>query len=192
MIINECKQMSLSVIRFEKCLDLVKMVLKNFVLLLKSQKADNQNDKYEDCLAENGFSVKQCKTLIFNFRNLECLREKLSRPDEYEGIIFSSPRCVQAVHLAVKNKEENFLEQWQLKDNFVVGETTHTEALKRLRLNCMGKETGNAANLSHFILQGRTFIMIKNISHLITHSFSSFRTKTIYKAISVAAWQLKD
>lgn len=133
-------------------------------MLLKTQKTDNQNDKYENCLNENGFSVKQCKTIIFNFRNLECLEEKLSRPHEYEGIIFSSPRCVQAVHLAVKNEQEIILKQWQSKDNFVVGEATYKEALETLQLNCKGKQTGNAANLSQFLLQGTAIIIFKNIS----------------------------
>lgn len=150
---------------FEKCdiYDLLKMILENCVLLLKSQKGDNQNDKYENCMVESGFSVTQCKTLIFNFRNLGCLEEKLSRPSKYEGIIFSSPQCVQAIYLAVKNGHEDVWKQWHLKTNFVVGEATYKEALEKLQLDCKGKETGNAMNLSQFILTGRINLINKNV-----------------------------
>lgn len=138
------------------------MILENCILLLKSQKGDNQNDKYENCLVENGFSVKQCKTLIFNFINLDCLEVKLSCPHQYEGIIFSSPRCVQAVNLAAKKRQQDILKQWQSKDNFGVGEATYKEAIETLQLNCRGKETGNAMNLSQFILKGRiNFLFLK-------------------------------
>lgn len=130
------------------------MILSRSVLLLKSQHTDGPVDKYEDLLASNGFEVRQVKTLVFDFKNLTNLKEKLINSDAYQGIIFSSPRCVQAVHLAVEN-EKNIILPWRQKYNFVVGENTHTQASSRLDLECEGKESGNAANLSKVILESK-------------------------------------
>lgn len=132
------------------------MILEKSILLLKTQKADDSSDKYENLLTESGFDVKQGKTLVFNFKNLECLQEKLSNHTSYEGIIFSSPRCVQATYMAVTNTK-HVIKLWQSKANFVVGEATYADALKKLHLECRGKETGNSVNLSQYILEGIFF-----------------------------------
>lgn len=132
------------------------MILKNSVLLLKSQKGNSQNDKYESLLLENGFSVEQCKTLVFDFKNVDQLEKYLKNETKYEGIIFSSPRCVQAVYLAINNKD--ILNHWRSKHNFVVGETTFIDALNKLEISCKGRETGNALKLSEVILEGMLMI----------------------------------
>lgn len=135
------------------------MILRNSVLLLKSQKGDSQNDKYEILLLENGFSVTHCRTLIFEFKNVDQLGKYLKDESKYEGIIFSSPRCVQAIYLAVKDKQD-MLNSWQSKHNFVVGEITYKDALDKLKLSCKGRETGNALKLSHVIVEGKFNIWI--------------------------------
>lgn len=135
------------------------MILRNCVLLLKSQKGDSQNDKYESLLLENGFSVKQCRTLIFDFKNGDQLGKYLKDESKFEGIIFSSPRCVQAIYLVVKDKQD-MLNPWQSKHNFVVGEKTYEYALNKLKLSCIGRETGNALKLSQVIVEGKFNIWI--------------------------------
>lgn len=130
------------------------MILEKSVLLLKTQTTDNSSDKYENLLTENDFNVKQGKTLVFNFKNLETLRNKLLSHTHYEGIIFSSPRCVQATYMASKHTKD-IMKPWQSKTNFVVGEATYADALGKLQLECEGKETGNSVNLSQYIVKGR-------------------------------------
>ncbi|CAH2006414.1 unnamed protein product [Acanthoscelides obtectus] len=127
-------------------------MLKKSVLLLKSQKDEGANDKYEDLLKSNGFKVCQVKTLIFDFKNIDWLKDKLLNSEKYAGIVFSSPRCVQAVCLAIEDNRE-VMDNWQAKYNYVVGEATYSEALEKTGLRCKGKEAGNAANLAKIILQ---------------------------------------
>ncbi|XP_030767271.1 uroporphyrinogen-III synthase-like [Sitophilus oryzae] len=129
------------------------MIIKNSVLLLKSQNSNDDIDKYEQILKSNKLDVKQVKTLVFNFKNLNSLKVKLENCINYSGIIFSSPRCVQAVHLASEN---SLFEKWRDKTNFSVGEETCATALKKLNLVCDGKESGNALCLSKVILQNKT------------------------------------
>ncbi|ERL94413.1 uroporphyrinogen-III synthase [Dendroctonus ponderosae] len=129
------------------------MIRPKSVLLMKSQDSEDGPDKYEDILRANAFEVNRVKTLVFNFKNLQKLAEKLANRDEYSGVIFSSPRCVQAVQLS--SEISNHLEQWKVKDNFVVGETTYKAALDKLTWNCTGGSAGNAKNLANDILKNK-------------------------------------
>lgn len=129
------------------------MIKRKTVLLLKSQNTDGSSDKYEQLLTSNGFEVKNVKTLVFDFKNIDVLKQKLIKHDAYEGIIFSSPRCVQAVYLATEN--DRIIEPWRDKNNFSVGEATYTEALNKLGLESDGKGSGNAVNLSKVIVGSR-------------------------------------
>ncbi|KAG5891866.1 hypothetical protein JTB14_015885 [Gonioctena quinquepunctata] len=130
------------------------MIIKNSVLLLKSQTGENASDKYQELLNSNGYEVKQVKSLVFEFKNIEILREKLKNVKDYEGIIFSSPRCVKGVCMATI--DEVYLNSWRTKHNFAVGEATYKEALDNLGLECKGKESGNAVNLSKVILSDKS------------------------------------
>lgn len=125
------------------------------VLLLKAQKSHQEVDKYEELLVKEGYVVRAIKTLEFNFINLDGLRRELERPDEYSGLILTSPRCVDAVKLSLGG--DKLAESWWEKCNYVVGNTTYDFALKELGLVCMGRESGNAGNLSA-IIKGGWFI----------------------------------
>lgn len=129
-------------------------VRKNCILLLKTQNPSETTDKYDELLTTNGYTVQQIKTLVFNYKNLPSLKEKLQRPQDYSGIVFSSPRCVNAVRLAMK--ECGAL--WKCKDNFAVGEATFEAAKRELGLVCRGSDTGNANNLAGLILRGVVLI----------------------------------
>lgn len=123
-------------------------LLKNTVLLLKSETTD---DKYKALLEAKNFEVMIVKTLVFEYKNLDLLREKLLNTDRYSGILLSSPRCVSAVSQALERSR--IRELWGPKSNFVVGEKTHQEARDNLGLECQGRESGNAKNLSQIIIQ---------------------------------------
>lgn len=128
------------------------MISNCLVLLLKSQ-TGQEDDKYTNLFKRNGFNVKQAQTLIFEFKCLEKLKEKLKNSNYYQGFIFSSPRCVQAVSLTLKNEID--IQHWKTKYNFAVGEATYQEALDRLGLECQGKQTGNSENLAKLILKSK-------------------------------------
>lgn len=129
------------------------MIIPNSILLLKSQISEDGQDKYETLLKANNFEVRQVKTLVFRFKNVEDLKKKLKNSDRYSGILLSSPRCVQAVQMAFE--DNHYSEEWKTKHNFVVGEATYKVALEKLSLDCLGKDTGNAINLSKLILESK-------------------------------------
>lgn len=129
------------------------MINSNTVLLLKSQFSEDEPDKYQSLLKSENFEVRQIKTLDFKFKNLDELRDKLAKSTDFSGLILSSPRCVQAVQMTIANS--NCIKEWKAKSNFVVGEATHKAAVAKLGLNCLGKDTGNAGNLSKVILDSK-------------------------------------
>ncbi|KAF5307393.1 hypothetical protein FQR65_LT18428 [Abscondita terminalis] len=107
-------------------------IIHKSVLLLKSE---NNEDKYDAALTDNGFLVKHIRTLEFRYINLEQLHSKIRSPDDYDGIIFTTPRSVKALKEALAN---DILDpKWS-----------------GLNLECRGKESGNAKNLSSVILNG--------------------------------------
>ncbi|XP_066154190.1 uroporphyrinogen-III synthase-like [Euwallacea fornicatus] len=126
------------------------MLAKNTILLLKAQGPNSHQDKYEALLKSKNFEVRQVKTLDFEFKNLDKLLEKVENYDDYSGIILSSPRCVQAVHMCAFSKS---VKAWKSKFNFVVGEATYRDALEKLGMDCRGRDTGNGLTLSKLILE---------------------------------------
>lgn len=128
------------------------------VFLFKAPKQDEESDKYEVELKENGFHVNQLKTLDFVYKNLELLKQKLEQPKSYNGIIFSSPRCVYGVKNALNDFDLHNC--WKEKYNYVVGNGTCETALKYLNLSCDGKESGNANNLGDIIIASK-YIALK-------------------------------
>lgn len=127
-------------------------IRQNAVLLLKSEKTDDLSDKFEDLLRVHNFEVILVKTLIFQYKNLSQLKEKLLNAEAFSGLIFSSPRCVHATSQALTKTE--IRELWSAKKNFAVGETTSVKALENLGLSCAGEDSGNAERLSQVIING--------------------------------------
>lgn len=117
------------------------------VVLFKSESID-QSDKYVDLL-EKHFKVIAIPTLDFVYKNLDDLKEKLENANRYSGIIFTSPRSINAVVKSLK--DDKLPEDWNLLRNYCVGESSHNLAQSLLNLKTHGKEAGNAKDLADII-----------------------------------------
>lgn len=73
------------------------------VVLLKSE--SESADSYTSLLRENNIEPIFVPTLEFRFKFLDKLREKLQTPDIYSGIIFTSPRSVEACEEALNEEQ---------------------------------------------------------------------------------------
>ncbi|XP_037726539.1 uroporphyrinogen-III synthase [Drosophila subpulchrella] len=119
------------------------------VIIFKSE--SESSDLYAETLERHDFNPVFVPTLSFGFKNLEQLRAKLQTPDKYAGIIFTSPRCVEAVAEALSLGE--LPGGWKMLHNYAVGEVTHNLALSSLdQLFTHGKQTGNARALGEYIV----------------------------------------
>jgi len=123
--------------------------LKRTVIIFKSE--SDSTDLYNEVLREHSFNPIFIPTLSFGFKNLDKLEAKLRHPDNYAGIIFTSPRCIEAVCEALALQE--LPGGWKMLHNYSVGEVTHNLAMSSLQqLFTHGKQTGNARNLADFII----------------------------------------
>ena len=69
------------------------------VMLLKAPSDDESRDVYQDHLVSLGFRVSLVPVIEFSFVNSGSLLRKLEDAPSYSGMIFTSKRSVQAVHL---------------------------------------------------------------------------------------------
>uniref|UniRef100_A0A1B0D576 Uroporphyrinogen-III synthase n=1 Tax=Phlebotomus papatasi TaxID=29031 RepID=A0A1B0D576_PHLPP len=67
------------------------------------------------------------------------------------GILFTSPRSVEASFEALQGKDVH--QSWQEAYNYTVGRTTCDLVSKKLNIQCSGEDSGNAEVLSDFILK---------------------------------------
>ncbi|XP_014800759.1 PREDICTED: uroporphyrinogen-III synthase isoform X6 [Calidris pugnax] len=78
------------------------------VLLLKDPKdKDSGPDPYVKELGLYGFEATLIPVLSFEFISLESLFEKLSHPECYGGLVFTSPRALEAIKICLKEKSKN-------------------------------------------------------------------------------------
>ena len=117
------------------------------VVLFKSESLD-QSDKYVDLL-EKHFKVIAIPTLVFVYKNLNELKIELENANRYSGIVFTSPRSINAVVKSLK--DDKLPEDWSLLKNYSVGESSHDLAQSLLHLETHGKEAGNAKELANII-----------------------------------------
>ncbi|XP_027385130.1 uroporphyrinogen-III synthase isoform X2 [Bos indicus] len=102
------------------------------VLLLKDPKEDDcGQDPYVRELGLYGLEATLIPVLSFEFLSLPSLSEKLSHPEGYGGLIFTSPRAVEAVERCLQ------------KD-------TKAE-VNRIGLHTEGETCGNAEKLAEYI-----------------------------------------
>ncbi|XP_058436725.1 uroporphyrinogen-III synthase isoform X2 [Marmota monax] len=127
------------------------------VLLLKDAKEDDcGQDPYIRELALYGLEATLIPVLSFEFLSLPSFSEKLSHPECYGGLIFTSPRAVEAVELCLKkdNKtevwEKSLKEKWNAKSVYVVGNAT-ASLVSKIGLDVEGENCGNAEKLAEYI-----------------------------------------
>ncbi|MBZ3869851.1 Uroporphyrinogen-III synthase [Sciurus carolinensis] len=127
------------------------------VLLLKDAKEDDcGQDPYIRELELHGLEATLIPVLSFEFLSLPSFSEKLSHPEHYGGLIFTSPRAVEAVELCLKkdNKTEvwgkSLKEKWNAKTVYVVGNAT-ASLVNKIGLDVEGENCGNAEKLAEYI-----------------------------------------
>ncbi|KAJ6642798.1 Uroporphyrinogen-III synthase, partial [Pseudolycoriella hygida] len=101
------------------------------IVILKSE--SESSDSYATLLRENNFDPIFVPTLGFGFKNLDVLKAKLNEPGNYAGLVFTSPRSVEACEQAIKGT--NFDKQWKQLHNYCVGDVTHNMIHVALDLN---------------------------------------------------------
>ncbi|XP_015911680.1 uroporphyrinogen-III synthase isoform X3 [Parasteatoda tepidariorum] len=124
----------------------------NNIAIFKAESETEKIDPYIEILRKKGHKATLIPTLAFSFINSEILQEHLSQPDIFEGIIFTSPRTVEAVNKSISGSSDNLLPKWRSKKNFCVGESTANLARTLLKFTSLGEESGNAEQLCNFIL----------------------------------------
>ncbi|KAL2078563.1 hypothetical protein ACEWY4_026248 [Coilia grayii] len=82
---------------------------------------------------------------------------KLFQPNKHGGLIFTSPRAVEAVKMCLdannkKGEWENVRDKWNTKTIYVVGKAT-AALVEELGLSPLGEDTGTADVLSRLILE---------------------------------------
>lgn len=128
------------------------------VLLLKEpREGDSGPDPYIKELAARGHEATLIPVLSFRFVSLDTLSEKLFQPDQYGGLIFTSPRAVDAVKrcIDVDGRGEEWClikDKWNAKSIYVVGKATG-DLVQQLGLKPSGEDSGTANVLSRLIIQ---------------------------------------
>ncbi|KFZ67068.1 Uroporphyrinogen-III synthase, partial [Podiceps cristatus] len=127
------------------------------VLLLKDPKdKDSGPDPYIKELGLYGFEATLIPVLSFEFISLESLFEKLSHPESYGGLVFTSPRALEAIKICLKENSKNeawsksLIQRWNTKPAYVVGKATASLA-EEIGLMPQGEKSGNAEKLAEYI-----------------------------------------
>jgi uroporphyrinogen-III synthase len=112
-------------------------------------RSGEEADPYEKLLDAEGFEARSIPVLQFELLNDESLRRTLERPKDYDGIVVTSPRAVDALADAISwLPSENML--WHAKAVFAVGPRT-AEAAREIGFEPVGEDSGSAENLAAFI-----------------------------------------
>ncbi|KAH8243941.1 hypothetical protein KR032_011740 [Drosophila birchii] len=122
---------------------------KRSVILLKVPSSD---DLYGPAMRRHNLDPIYIAPSQFVFKNLKQLQLKLQEPHKYAGIVFASPRCVQAVNEALEKAPLPTC--WRSLNNYSLGKSTHNMVWNTLhRLSTMGDYTINANNLCDLIVE---------------------------------------
>lgn len=119
------------------------------VILLKVPSSD---DLYGSVMRRHNLDPIFIAPSHFVFKNLKLLQMKLQEPHKYAGIIFASPRCVQAVNEALDKAP--LPNCWRPLHNYSLGKNTHSLAWQSFqKLSTMGDHAVNANNLCDLIVE---------------------------------------
>lgn len=128
----------------------------NVLLLKEPREGDSGPDPYIKELAAHGHKATLIPVLSFKFVSLNTLSDKIFQPDKHGGLIFTSPRAVEAVRVCIEERKQEWdssvKEKWNSKSVYVVGKATAASA-QNLGLNSLGEDTGTADVLSKVIIE---------------------------------------
>ncbi|XP_060749774.1 uroporphyrinogen-III synthase [Tachysurus vachellii] len=125
------------------------------VLVLKEpRESESGSDPYIKELSVYGHSATLIPVLAFQFVSLTRLSDQLFDTQRYGGLVFTSPRAVEAVRRCIENREDwdTVKEQWGMKSVYVVGKVT-ASLVEALGLKPLGEHTGTAEVLSRLIIE---------------------------------------
>ncbi|XP_037134907.1 uroporphyrinogen-III synthase [Syngnathus acus] len=127
------------------------------VLLLKEPRDGEQGpDPYIQEMTSRGLQATLLPVLAFKFVSLNTLSDKLFQPEKHGGLIFTSPRAVEAVKMCLEDRREEWertaKDKWNAKSVYVVGKATGA-LVRQLGLNPLGEDTGTAEVLSRVIIE---------------------------------------
>ncbi|XP_059614723.1 uroporphyrinogen-III synthase-like [Phlebotomus argentipes] len=126
-------------------------MMKNLVVFKSAVEESFQQEMLEK-FSEHHISATFISPLIFSFKNLQSWGRILKESNtKFTGIIFTSPRAVEASAEAIEG--ESVHPSWQEACNYCVGPSTSILLASKINLHCHGEESGNAEALSAFILQ---------------------------------------
>ena len=135
--------------------------MRNAVLLLRSgdESSEDTPRQAESCLWEKalnaaGFDTQTLPGLTFEYSGQEVLYNLLKHPDRYAGLIFTSPRAVEAFGRAFPGTGISKT-GWEDKVLFTVGPRT-AAAIRSLGYEPEGESTGSAEQLAAYILKRHT------------------------------------
>ncbi|CAK6436006.1 unnamed protein product [Pipistrellus nathusii] len=143
------------------------------VLLLKEANDDGGQDPYIRELGSHGLEATLIPVLSFEFLSLPTFAEKLSHPEGYGGLIFTSPRAVEAVKLSLEQDgksevwKKSLREKWNAKPVYVVGNAT-ASLVSKLGLDAEGASSGNAERLAEWICSGipmESIVVYQKVPH---------------------------
>ncbi|XP_054371514.1 uroporphyrinogen-III synthase isoform X3 [Molothrus ater] len=127
------------------------------VLLLKDPKdKDSGPDPYTEELGSYNLEATLIPVLSFEFTSLDSLFEKLSHPECYGGLVFTSPRALEAIKICLKEKSKkeawskSLKQMWNIKPTYVVGKAT-ASLVEEIGLVPQGEMAGNAEKLAEYI-----------------------------------------
>ncbi|KAJ8404823.1 hypothetical protein AAFF_G00332100 [Aldrovandia affinis] len=130
----------------------------NVLLLKEPRDGDSAPDPYIKELTSYGHKPTLIPVLSFKFVSLNTLYDRLIQPEKHGGLIFTSPRAVEAVRMCLdaNNRREVWInsikDKWNEKSIYVVGKAT-AALVQDLGLIPQGEDAGTADVLSRFILE---------------------------------------
>uniref|UniRef100_A0A8D2JJT2 Uroporphyrinogen-III synthase n=1 Tax=Varanus komodoensis TaxID=61221 RepID=A0A8D2JJT2_VARKO len=107
-------------------------------------------------LGLHGLEATLIPVLAYEFISLQTFFEKLFHPEQYQGLIFTSPRAVQAIRLCLQDNckgevwKKSLREKWNTKSVYVVGKAT-AGLVAEIGLIPQGENCGNAEKLAGYI-----------------------------------------
>ncbi|XP_071485422.1 uroporphyrinogen-III synthase-like [Diadema antillarum] len=152
-------------------------------VLLRSVPEGSTSDKYQEAFDAAGVGCVSLSPIAFEFTNLPALFSHISRPEDFSGLVFSSPRTVESVSLCLKHSSaqeawnRELKEKWRQLPAFSVGTSTGSR-VRSLGLEPVGEDSGNAENLVKIIISA-----VKPGSKPLLYPCGTMRRETIPKTL---------